>query len=53
LTIKSNTVAATLTPLNISVDSGMYTRWLGEIVGTVDGVEASGSALWEEFNFVV
>jgi hypothetical protein len=44
-----STLAATVTEKAVQVDVGLYTRWIGSIEGTVNGVTSSGSALWEQF----
>lgn len=43
------TLNATITPVWTQENIEIYTRWFGHIDGTVDGVTASGSALWEQF----
>ncbi|KIW16895.1 hypothetical protein PV08_04085 [Exophiala spinifera] len=40
---------ATVTELATQIDVGLYTRWIGTIEGTVNGVTSSGTALWEQF----
>jgi hypothetical protein len=40
---------AIVTEKATQIDIGLYTRWIGSIEGTVNGVTAQGSALWEQF----
>ncbi|OQV07084.1 hypothetical protein CLAIMM_11568 [Cladophialophora immunda] len=40
---------AIVTEKATQIDIGLYTRWIGDITGTVNGVTTSGSALWEQF----
>lgn len=44
-----STLNATVSRKATQIDIGLYTRWIGSITGTVNGVTASGSALWEQF----
>ncbi|EXJ70681.1 hydroxyneurosporene synthase (CrtC) [Cladophialophora psammophila CBS 110553] len=44
---------ATVTPYNTQVDSPTYSRWFGNIAVSLNGVESSGSALWEQFKLVL
>lgn len=40
---------ALLTSKAVQVEAVLYTRWIGTIEGTVGGVTAVGSAVWEQF----
>jgi hypothetical protein len=44
-----STLNAIVTEKATQINIGLYTRWIGDITGTVNGVTTSGSALWEQF----
>ncbi|OAP64514.1 hypothetical protein AYL99_00486 [Fonsecaea erecta] len=47
------TLTATVTGNQKQVDSPSYSRWFGEISANINGVQSSGSALWEQFKLVL
>ncbi|KAF4947055.1 hypothetical protein FGADI_10685 [Fusarium gaditjirri] len=53
MTLDDGTVlGALLTVKKTQIDTGLYTRWIGSIDGTVGDYAASGSAVWEQFKVV-
>lgn len=44
-----STLYAIVNQTAAQADAGLYSRWIGTIDGTVNGVSSSGSALWEQF----